>query len=240
MGADQLNALLNRLRMGGGERKLPAFATAKGKDWIAWRNNFRLMCGVKGWDDVTARNNLAAAMEGEANIRVQDISIPFAANPATGLAFTTAELLLAYDRIFLPEAGGQLARSQFQQAKQRAEGEDILQWHSRLRALYCRSNPFGDLEHSRELIERFITGLVDPEVKDRTWNDFPRTFTEALDSATKRHAALMLLRKPGRIHGPRHLCHWGGKAGEGASFGCHCPQQVFPLRQGGTLPPGVS
>ena len=182
------------------------------------------MCAVKNWDDQTARNNLANSMEGEANLRVQHID-PFGINPLTGYLYSTADLLLAYDRIFLPEAGGQLARSLFKQARQRAEGEDILAWHSRLRTLFQRSDPHVDTETSRDLIEQFVQGLVNRDVRDRTYNDFPQTYTQALHYATQRHAALIVLQ--GQGHGHRRVgdpdifamsANPSGEAGEGGDI----------------------
>ena len=176
------------------------------------------MCAVKNWDDLTARNNLANSMEGEANLRVQHID-PFGLNPLTGLPYAVADLLLAYDRVFLPEAGGQLARSLFKQARQRAEGEDILAWHSRLRTLFARSDPYADTETSRDLREQFIQGLADPEVRDRTYNDFPQTYTQALHYATQRHAALIVLKGSRRAGDPDIFSMSANPSGEAEKEG---------------------
>ncbi len=192
---DQLNLLfanLGRLtNANAGGKRLPAFSSAEPDDWIPWKNVFRTTVAIRGWDDVTARNHLANSMEGQANLRTSHIDI-FADNPATRSPWTASELLAAYDAVFLPESGGQLARAHFKIAKQN-EKETIQQWHARLRTLHSRADPNADTEMSLDLREQFIGGLRHPVVKDRTYNDFPRTYTEALHSATNREAALTVL-----------------------------------------------
>ncbi len=192
---DQLNLLfanLGRLtNANAGGKRLPAFSSAEPDDWIPWKNVFKTTVVIRGWDDVTARNHLANSMEGQANLRTSHIDI-FADNPATRNPWTASELLAAYNAVFLPEFGGQLARAHFKVAKQN-DKETIQQWHARLRTLHSRADPNADTEMSLDLQEQFISGLRHPVVKDRTYNDFPRTYTEALHSATNREAALTVL-----------------------------------------------
>ena len=69
-------------------------------------------------------------------------------------------------------------------------------------ALFTRSDPYTDTETSRDLIEQFIQGLANREVRDRTYNDFPQTYTHALHYATQRHAALIVLQGPRRAGDP--------------------------------------
>lgn len=222
MNQEQLQELLTTVQRGQGKR-LPPFTSAKGSDWIPWKNMFRALSQARNWGDVVARNHLATAMEGEANNRVAHIN-PFVNNPATHAAWTMQELLDAYDAVFLPEAGGHLARAMFKQARQK-QNEDIVDFHSRLRALFSRSDPQANAEASRDLREQFINGLGDPTIRDRTMNDFPDNYTDALACATKRAAALAILRsKQSTVYDADTInnLHAGGEEGAEGGSGGRC------------------
>lgn len=148
-----------------------------GDDWPTWRNHFEEAVAANNWDDGLALHALAASMQGEASRTVRDLR-------PTHFAFLT-DLLAAYERRFMPPAASQLARSDFDNARQK-KGETVLAWHSRLRALYHRAYPGHDGEV--HLIRRFMMGLTSVAIQRQVLRENPVNYPQALDIALNEQA----------------------------------------------------
>ena len=193
MTEEQLTRLLAAVRLppAGTDKKLTPFVTGESADWIAWKQTFLHVWRLKGWNQEVAKAQLAAAMEGAACRMVSDIPIDAApGNPA----ITCLALLEAYGNRFLPPAQSRLARQGFKDAQQKAD-ESITAWHTRVRELFQRAHPNADLEHSIELVERFLLGLYDSKVREFTFLKLPQTMAQALTEASDAAATVACLRK---------------------------------------------
>ena len=176
-----------------GNRKLEAFSSGDGVEWLAWRNNFEITVTINAWPPQRARRELAASMTGVAKQYVRDIAIGDG-----GLAANVqpeALLLGLYEARFLPAAAGDLARVSMRDARQ-IEEETILAWHARLRGLFVRAYPHllpAEIEDSQDLRDTFILGLANAEIRSDTWKSRPETYMAALTQATNQHAGLQVL-----------------------------------------------
>jgi len=177
------------------EKKLPAFSSGLPDDWVAWKATFKNVANLKAWEEDAKKNQLVAAMEGNAVRAVSHIDP--AHNPARlNQPYTSRELMDAYDKTFMPVAASHLALTQYNMAKQGA-GEAILSWHTRLRELFTRAYP-AKADHSdtdEDLINKFVLGLAHPVVRDRTWDSHPYTFSLALETATSKAAGVLIMRQ---------------------------------------------
>ena len=141
----QLAELLAALRgRGGGNKKTPELSSSSAEDWRTWRSNFEVLAVMNGWDDRRQNFEIFSAMTGDAKQLVSGIGHGNPAAPAGGGAAPAAPdpavLLNAFEARFLPPAAGEVARMQYEQARQR-EGESLRGWHNRLRSLCLRAYP---------------------------------------------------------------------------------------------------
>jgi len=222
-------------------KKVPAFSSGLGNDWIAWKRTFANICELKGWNAAGDANvarkksELKAAMEGAAVRQVADID-------ADGKTFQ--QLLDAYEARFLPAASQRYARAAFKQARQQ-EGELILAYHTRIRELYSQAHPnkaAADIETEAELIESFVLGLYHHTVRERTLDSLPQNMTDALATATQKEATLKQLGSMNRRQG---LYSMGTDASgpPGACWGCgqighlkrDCPSKKKSGKGGGSF-----
>jgi hypothetical protein len=179
---DQFQQLLNQLGGGGGnKRKLPAFASGDANAWLEWKITFTNVAALNQWDDAMAKRQLKAAMEGFAATAVAHVELTD--------EMTQADALTAYERKFVTPANSAAARQQFLTARQR-EDETLVAWHTRVMALYRRSDPEVNANLSRELRERFIMGLAHPTVKERTYDANPENMEQALTVASDKFATI--------------------------------------------------
>lgn len=173
---------------GGGGRRMTVFKSADAIEWQSFRITFENVSRLKNWNDNARLLNLSAALEGDAARRARTIDIN-QLHPQTGLPWTSAQLLEAYDRLFLPPGSGELARTLFKEAYQQT-GESIVAWHTRICELFLRAHPHEDFEVSRELLEAFIYRLHSRELRKLVAVAAPRTFSAAKDLATEQAAYL--------------------------------------------------
>ena len=192
MDAAQIQALANAIAAAAapnrGTRKTTAFSSTKGQEWKTWRHQFELVVNLNNWNDERARNELAAAMEGDACRAVEDIPVDAdaAAHPEV------ATLLNLYEARFVTVADTDSARLEFRQANQ-ARNEELVQWHSRLRELYRRAYPAlgaAAVDASADLIDRFVMGLLSDEVGEYVLDRRPDTYTGALTIANTKVATI--------------------------------------------------
>lgn len=170
-------------------RKLPSFSSGDPTDWKTWRRQFEIISAINAWEEDRARQEVAAAMEGKAARQVMDI--PFAAG-------TPAALLNLYEGRFCPAAASSFAKVEYKNAEQR-EGESVLDWHARLRALFVRAYPNHDPANDENLRDDFILRLREPTVREWTWVNKPDTFQESLETASNNSAARAVLAKHAMI-----------------------------------------
>lgn len=182
MDPDQLQALIQAVAPGPGHgKRLSVLSDPSADAWMAWRLTFQNVCTLKGWTDAQAKAQMVAAMEGSCARLVSHVHLPPLA--------TAREALDLYGEQFIPAAYGKMSRMMFKTAAQE-DNESIVAWHTRLRELYLRAHPnFAQfVETTSEIIETFIMGLQHPEIRQKTLDDNPTTFAQALTNACERAA----------------------------------------------------
>lgn len=150
---------------------------AGGDDWMTWRYGFVRAVRTNNWNEETALNALAASMAGVAAQTVMDLT-------PENFAYL-GDLLDAYEARFMPPAASQLARSDFDCARQK-KGETVSSWHSRLRALFRRAYPGQPGEV--HLIRRFTLGLLSHAIQRQVLRENPANYLHALDIAQNEQA----------------------------------------------------
>ena len=164
-----------------GYKKITAFSSGDGIEYLTWKDNFTLAAEINGWNNDRQCREAKANIEGAAARMISDI-------PHIVLGQTVVQLLALYEARFLPAAAGDMARVQFRTACQK-EAESILQWHTRVRELFTRSYPAEPLEASVQLRDQFILGLSESKIKEYTWDSHPATFAAALANASSKSAS---------------------------------------------------
>ena len=191
--------------VGGGRKRLEPFESANGVEWLTWRRVFAVTAQINGWFDDRQRLEVRASMKGAAERAIADIEHD---PPVVAAAFTVQHLLDAYQARFLPEAETDICRVALKNAMQ-TDGENVLEWHTRARALYARAYPNRGADEV-ELRDLFNLGLRDKKIKEATWKARPQTYTECLTAAHNEAAARAVLdahsgirsvkQEPGGLH----------------------------------------
>jgi hypothetical protein len=192
MNQDQLRAVLDEFTRSG--KKVPPFSSADPVEWKTWRSNFEIAARINRWNHARQRREIGASMEGTAKMYVGDIPLGDEAAPNQPVQ-PAAQLLDAYQAVFVPEANAELARVQLQLAKQ-TETETITQWHARLRHLYSKAHPqlnYAQVEAEQHLRDLFILGLAAQKIKENTWNARPATYQACLAAAQGFQATALIL-----------------------------------------------
>ena len=198
-------------------RAAPTLEVVDPVEWSTFRRAFEITVRVNNWDDLRARQELAAAMKKEA------ARVTFHVNP-NAFQQTTERMIAAYDAIFVTRAASEAAKAAFHAAKQ-IRGETLVAYHSRLRDLFARAYPLHDGEASEILRRQFIMGLQDWRVQDYTTMQHPATYAAALNAAQDRVAGLMTLPSQGRTLD--YIGSMGSAGGAGvANLNCYnCDQK---------------
>lgn len=205
---DQLNQLIAAVapgQMAGaaadqGRRKLTIFSSAVPTEWRTWRRNFSTIAIINGWNDIRQRREAASAMEGSAALAVQDIDHETAND--------IEELLDGYQSRFIPEAASKMARSEFNTSFQKPN-ETLIQWHTRLRELFCRSFPHTDIEDNPIAIDQFVNFLLDASIQMYVLDNNPGTFSEALNLAQNKRSNQMIMKKTSTERGLNQMSYNG-------------------------------
>lgn len=152
----------------------PHMFTASGREsWRDFRDSFEIMNSFNGWTDLRMRQCLRHSMRGKAASMVADIHPSQCADLKT--------MLDRYEARFMPPSFSSVMRAQVAFCRQGPQ-EDILGYHTRLRAIYDRAyNEAPDT--SIHLIETFINGLRSPAVMEHVRRANPQTYAQALDTA---------------------------------------------------------
>jgi len=200
----------------GGHKRLQPFSSAGGTDWITWKSHLRKVVAINGWDDLRARRELAAAMEGEAARMVYDLEVE------DDDGNWTLDLVLdAYQGRFLPAAAGRAAMVEFHAAAQRPD-ETTTQFHARCREMFLRAYPGQNAEVSQQLIQAFSMGLAETDVSRYVLDHGPATYAEASNVAQTKSAteAALALRHKGigralhNIGGPQNNAVSGNRTND--------------------------
>ena len=212
--------------------KVRVFSSGDAVEWMEWIRQFRMAVQTNGWGNRLARRELAMAMDGEARHLVQHIDPgeDSVAIPNDADVQPLAELVAAYQAVFVPVGGTEAAKEQLWTAKQE-EDEGLKQWHSRIRMIYCRAYPqigWQDLEVNSDLRTFFIKGLKSFHLKDRVGSNVYANYTEAFNEADRlsgwlnhlnqRHGAqpepAAVVKREPRVHAmdPREGTSQGGGA----------------------------
>lgn len=194
---NQLQDLIAALAPGGGggdggRRKLTIFSSGTPTEWRIWRRNFQTIAVINQWDDERCKREAAAAMEGTAALAIQDIDHEVVQD--------IEALLDAYQARFIPEAAGKLARAEFNSAGQKTT-ETIIQWHTRLRELFCRAYPNREIDDDEAAIDQFVNHLLDTSIQSFVLDQGPDTYAAALNLAQSKLANQLILKKSGETRG---------------------------------------
>lgn len=158
-------------------QKITQFGNEAGESWLGWRDSFENTVALNGYNDLEQRLALSGAMKGKAKLATMDIRVQ---EPIDGAPPTIALVLGAYQERFMPAAASHLARTKFELARQGPQ-EEILDFHSRLRALYTQAYP--NAADDTMLIRRFVGGLRRRELRMQAMRTDPQTYPAALASA---------------------------------------------------------
>ena len=158
-------------------QKITQFGNEAGESWLGWRDSFENTVALNGYNDLEQRLALSGAMKGKAKLATMDIRVQ---EPIQGQPPTIALALGAYQERFMPAAASHLARTKFEVARQ-GPTEDILDYHSRLRALYTQAYP--QAADDTMLIRRFVGGLKRRELRMQAMRVDPQTYPAALAAA---------------------------------------------------------
>lgn len=197
-------------------RKVSTFSSAVGTDWLVWKRNFVTTATINQWGDLRRRREIAASMEGLAARAVEDI--PFEGDE-WDVDATYEDLLTRYEERFMPPAESELSLVSFETAAQNDE-ESTLQWSARCRELYRRAYPNGN-PGDRQLINRFILGLKDPQVREYTWDQRPANYTDAVTAANNKTASKAVLAATSSKRGVHSINAL--KVSDGKCFFCEQP-----------------
>ena len=181
----QLRALIAGCTGGQGREKVEKLSSTEPADWRTWRRSFEVAVRINGWNHQRARRTAQCSMTGAAAIYVEDIPInDEIVAPAVDCA-DYQQLLDLYQDRFMPRAAVDHLRAVLKSAKQH-ENEGVVAWHQRARSLYMRAYPdatAAEVAVNSDVIDTFVFGLTDIEVRRRVWHEHPRTYTAALTAA---------------------------------------------------------
>lgn len=224
--ADALTAMNNAaVAARAGSKKTRTLSSRSARDWRNWRLHFEDVARINGWNNQRQKREIRTSMEGEAFDCVKDIDVEDA-------NLTPANVLDRYEARFVVEAASQLARSEFVTAKQGAD-ESVLAWHGRLRELYLRAYPnrANDLNADLMIVDRFVLGLSNPEIKREVIKSHPDTFQAALESAQARVADYAVMIQEKLVQAPaagngNGVHAMGPGLGRGRTGTCHFCEQT--------------
>jgi len=155
-----------------------------------------MLATIGGWDDLRKRRELYAAMAGAAAKAVADLPVEDPMPPPAGWIPLTFEAVLAsYEGRFVTTAASDTARAEFSTARQ-MPSETILEWHGRLRDLFQRAYPTGEVDQGASgqlLRDRFVQGLDNTSVREYTLDQRPANYVGCLEAAQNKSATLLIL-----------------------------------------------
>lgn len=208
------NAAANAAGAGQARRRPDRLTKIDASSYLLWEEQFRLCVAANGWNHATARREARMAMQEEAAKAVQGIPVGDLDDPVQPFG----ELLQLYRAVHYNPATVEAAWIRFGKTKQKADGESLVAWHSRVRyefSLAYPDVPAQQLDGNRDLIRKFVHGIHSTEVADKTlMGAYQDSFAAALQLAIAAEASLM---RPGRKGG-----HMMGAIGTKRKFSGDC------------------
>ena len=181
----QLQNRMHHIEAGGSNTPRPGilkpdtFGQKDHESWPNFRRRFEHCARFNMWNEDQQKLALVNAMIGKAADAIQDLKVE--------QFHTAADLLNAYEKRFMPAAQSDIVRIQFDRCRQNAR-ESVLEYHSRLRALYRRAYPQST--DDIQLIRRFAFGLANPMVQQMVLRNQPKTYDDALEAALNESAVM--------------------------------------------------
>jgi hypothetical protein len=156
-----------------------------------------MIATIHAWDDLRKRQELFAAMAGDAARSVTDIAITDPPAPPAGYVDRTYALVVAeYAGRFITTAASDMAKSEFTTARQFTD-EAILGWHARCRDLYLQAFPGSDANAAGQagqlLRDRYTRGLDDETIREYVFDHRPATFQDCLMLAQNKMATMQMM-----------------------------------------------
>ena len=155
------------------------FSHNENESWPNFRRRFEHCAMFNGWNGQQQKLALVSAMSDKAADVVRDLQVDD--------FFTIRNMLDAYEARFMPAAQSDIVRIQFDKCRQNPR-ESVLEYHSRLRALYRRAYPAS--QDDTQLIRRFAFGLANPWVQQMVLRKQAKTYDEALEAALNEAAVM--------------------------------------------------
>lgn len=161
--------------------KLETFKSTDPKEWERFRHKFVACARINRWVNLDQKLQLFGAMAGDAFDAVHDIDLQLDVAPPQ-IAMTANQLLDAYQARFMTPMHGDDSKTAFDIATQNPT-EEILTWHGRCRSLYTRAFANVNPQNDPHLINKFIKGIKDFDVKKFVMQGRPETYQQALERA---------------------------------------------------------
>ena len=182
--ADKLATMENsQIETAGSNRpgilKPDKFGHGDNESWPNFRRRFEHCALFNGWNTQQQKLALVSAMADKAADVVQDLQVKD--------FFNIGNMLDAYEARFMPAAQSDIVRIQFDKCRQSSR-ESVLEYHSRLRALYRRAYP--ESTDDTQLIRRFAFGLANPWVQQMVLRKQAKTYDDALEAALNEAAVM--------------------------------------------------
>ena len=177
----------------GGRTKLRALEEASGSAWLVFKNQFEVIRDINGWDDLRQRQELKAAMSGEAARATQDITTTNMVQDPNGAAGVLIDdrniqaMLTLFEERFLPAAASHTAKIEFKNLRQKP-GEQIPSYQARARDIFMRAFPGIVANTSDHMIHAFLDGLIDSQAIRYSLERDPTTLQEAVDLVQRKLA----------------------------------------------------
>lgn len=187
----QFGQFMQQLRGRSAGMQLQTFTSGDSVEWRDFKTHFVTLCEHHEWPDLTRRRQLKAAMTKDAAARVRDIEVDTYNN--------IDDMLNAFESRFVPQAEAMIVKAEFDQARQNPT-ERLMDWHSRLRAIFIRAYPNRNAANDDQLIRTFIAGLNDPAIKMFVLEGAPETYVAALTRAQNKEAMLLTVKNMGQMN----------------------------------------
>ena len=158
--------------------KTPILNSVDPSEFKIFRQNFELIAEMNNWNVKKAKIACKASLTGEAALLLHDIDIG-------ADTLTLPQFLTLYENRLIAPAASAAAEVEFDHAKQ-LPAENVLTFHTRCRRLFMRAYPNtlpDELNASRSLIRKFISGLLSVETQRYVYRQSPTTFAQALELA---------------------------------------------------------
>ena len=177
----------------GGRARLRPLEEASGSAWLVFKTQFQAVREINGWNDLRQRQELKAAMAGEAARATQDITATNMVQDPNGADGALVDnrnieiMMTLFEERFLPAAASHTAKIEFRNLKQKP-GETIALYQSRARDIFMRAFPGTPANTSDHMVHAFLEGLIDAQAIRYSLEREPTTLQEAVDLVQRKLA----------------------------------------------------